>query len=211
MNDLYQHAIAVFMGFFAVMNPIANTAVFVGMTSERTGAERVRIAVKALVVTFAIVVSFALLGKAIFHLFGITLPALQIAGGVLVFMIGYSMVHGDHSRMHRPRASDDDARPQDKGGDIAISPLALPILAGPGTLATAMNYSADGGWSDISVTVVAFAALCVITLACFLMGERLVRVIGDSGVQIVTRLMGLILAVIGVQMLIEGVRGAVAA
>ena len=212
MSDFYQHAIAVFMGFFAVMNPIANTAVFVGMTSERTGAERVRIAVKALLVTFAIVASFALLGKAIFHIFGITLPALQIAGGVLVFMIGYSMVQGDRSRMHHP-AADPIANvipEQGADDDIAISPLALPILAGPGTLATAMNYSADGGWSNVGVTIAAFAVLCVITFALFLMCVRLVRVIGDSGVQIVTRLMGLILAVIGAQMLIEGVRGAVA-
>lgn len=212
MSDFYQHAIAVFMGFFAVMNPIANTAVFVGMTSERTGAERVRIAVKALLVTFAIVASFALLGKAIFHIFGITLPALQIAGGVLVFMIGYSMVQGDRSRMHHPAADRGTNAMPEQGADddIAISPLALPILAGPGTLATAMNYSADGGWSNVGVTIAAFAVLCGITFACFLMGERLVRVIGDSGVQIVTRLMGLILAVIGAQMLIEGVRGAVA-
>jgi len=201
MTDLLPHAVTVFLGFFAIMNPVANTAVFVGLTGEESQASQKQIAFKALVLTFCIVLVFALLGKTIFTLFSITLPALRITGGILVFLIGYQMLHGESSRMHTPTEGD--------ATDIAISPLAVPILAGPGTIATAMNYSAAGGWMEISITVGTFGALCVLTYIFFVFGQRLVNLIGSSGVAIVTRLMGLILAVIGTQMLIEGVAGAI--
>ena len=112
------------------------------------------------------------------------------------------MLHGQSSKLHSGQAQDEDA-------DIAVSPLAVPLLAGPGTIATAMNYSAAAGWQDIVVTILAFASLCVITFVCFIFSSRIISLIGDSGLSIVTRLMGLILAVIGVQMAIAGVSSVV--
>ncbi|UPW19584.1 MarC family protein [Agarivorans sp. TSD2052] len=205
MHDLTTMAVTVFMGFFAMMNPIANTAVFVGMTGEQSAAQRKRTAFKALISAFFIISAFCLLGKAIFELFGITLPALRLAGGILVFLVGYHMLQGSSSKLHShiPGEVDDD---DDK--DIAISPLALPILAGPGTIATAMNYSASGEVLNIIVTMCAFALLCVITFVCFLFGPKLIDKVGASGINITTRLMGLILTVIGMQMLIQGVHDA---
>ena len=135
------------------------------------------------------ILSFSLLGKAIFHLFGITLPALRITGGILVFLVGYHMLNGGGSKLHSADKSDE--------SDIAVSPLAVPLLAGPGTIATAMNYSASGGVMAITVTVSVFAALCLITFFCFIFSSNILAVIGKSGLSIVTRLMGLILAVIG--------------
>lgn len=203
MNDLIGQALHVFLGFLAIMNPIANTAVFVGLTADRAEAEKKRVAFKALLIAFVVVTAFALLGNMIFSLFGITLPALRITGGVLVFLIGYHMLNGESSKMHKGRSQDESAQ-----DDVAISPLAVPILAGPGTIATAMNFSSAE--DKMVLTVVTFAALCVITYVCFMAGERLVALLGKGGMNIVTRLMGLILAVIGVQMLIEGVLGAAA-
>ena len=92
--------------------------------------------------------------------------------------------------------------------DIAVSPLAVPLLAGPGTIATAMNYSASEGLMGISVTISAFVVLCVITFLCFIFSSKILSVIGDGGISIVTRLMGLILAVIGTQMLLDGIKTA---
>jgi len=201
MSELLQHTLSVFLGFFAIMNPIANTAVFVGLTSKEKHSAQMRIAFKALTISFFIIAAFAILGKTIFHLFGITLPALRITGGVLVFLIGYQMLHGESSKLHEPR--DNDAT------DIAVSPLAVPILAGPGTIATAINYAANSGWMEIIITLAAFAALCLITFFCFIFGQKMVKIIGAGGLSIVTRLMGLILAVIGAQMLMEGVFGAI--
>jgi multiple antibiotic resistance protein len=92
---------------------------------------------------------------------------------------------------------------------IAVTPLALPIMAGPGTIATAMNYSAHGGLAEVSITIAAFAVLCIITYAFFVSGQKLVEYIGEGAIQVITRMMGLILAVIGIQMVIEGVYGAI--
>ena len=197
MSDLYTQLITVFLGFFAIMNPIANTAAFAGLAGRKGKAEQLRIAAKALIITFFVIVIFSLLGKTIFHVFGITLPALRITGGILVFLVGYHMLSGSGSELHF-------AEPQEET-DIAVSPLAVPLLAGPGTIATAMNYSASGGLMGIVTTISVFAVLCLITFVCFIYSSRILFVIGQSGMDIVTRLMGLILAVIGIQMAIEGI------
>jgi multiple antibiotic resistance protein len=202
MTEGINQLVAVFFGYFAIMNPLANTAVFVGLTGELDRVEKAEIARKSLLLTFAIVFVFAALGKTIFHFFGVTLPALRIAGGILVFVIGYHMLHGEGSSLHEGG----DATAE----DMAISPLAVPILAGPGTIATTMSFAATGGWLNIALTVAVFALMCLITYVCFVFGERLLDKIGADALKIVTRLMGLILAVIGVQMGIEGVAGALA-
>ncbi len=203
MHNLATMAVSVFMGFFAMMNPIANTAVFVGLTAEKPEKERKKIALKALLTAFGIITAFCLLGKGIFELFGITLPALRLAGAILVFVVGYHMLQGSTSKMHAHSAADE------LNNDISISPLALPILAGPGTIATAMNYSASGNVTHILLTILAFAILCMITYLCFLYGTKIVDKIGESGISITTRLMGLILTVIGMQMGIQGVHDAI--
>lgn len=197
MSDIYTQVITVFLGFFAIMNPIANTAAFAGLVGNKSKTEQIKIAAKALLITFFVILSFSLLGKAIFHLFGITLSALRITGGILVFLVGYHMLNGSGSKLHSSQGSDD--------ADIAVSPLAVPLLAGPGTIATAMNYSSSGDISGIIITVSVFAVMCMITFICFVFSSRILGIIGESGLSIVTRLMGLILAVIGVQMLIEGI------
>jgi len=206
--DITAHALSVFMGFFAIMNPIANTPVFLGLTAEDTPAIRRHVAMKALLTTFVLIVVFCLLGKVIFDLFGITLPAFRITGGVLVALIGYQMLHGEQSRVHQPTAEDQQSN-VDAAYSIAVTPLAIPILGGPGTIATAMNYAATGGVMELVVTITAFAILCLITYGFFVFGQRLVSFLGSGGLSVITRLMGLILAVIGVQMLIVGITGAI--
>jgi multiple antibiotic resistance protein len=119
------------------------------------------------------------------------------------------MLQGRSSSIHAPENTAQ-ASP-DAALDVAVSPLALPILAGPGTIATAMSFTAHGDTAQLLRTLGAFAAICAITYIAFVQGERLTRVLGRHAIGVVTRLMGLILAVIGVQMLITGIRGAVAA
>jgi multiple antibiotic resistance protein len=209
MEAYIGHAISVFMGFFAIMNPVANTTVFLGLTAEDDDDTRRKIAIKALVVSFVIILIFSAAGKFIFDLFGITLPAFRIMGGILVALVGYQMLQGgEHSSVQHP-SDEDKKRSKDAELAIAVSPLAMPILAGPGTIATAMNFASTGGVQEFVVTIGAFFVLCVISYIFFISGERFVKYIGDNGIKVVTRLMGLILAVIGVQMLIQGVGGAV--
>jgi multiple antibiotic resistance protein len=210
MNPFIGHALSVFMGFFAIMNPVANTPVFLGLTADDDPDTRRRVATKALIVSFVIILVFSAAGKLIFGLFGITLPAFRIMGGILVALVGYHMLQGGgHSSIQHP-SEEDKRKSLEAELEVAITPLAMPILAGPGTIATAMNFASTGGVSEFVVTVGAFFVLCVISYVFFVSGERFVRYIGDNGIKVITRLMGLILAVIGVQMLIDGVGGAVA-
>ncbi|MFI3247292.1 MAG: MarC family protein [Ferrimonas sp.] len=201
MSESLSHTLAVFFAFFAMMNPLASTMVFVGLTRSYDLSQKRAIACKSMIVTFIIIAIFSLLGKVIFHFFGITLPALRIAGGVIVAIVGYDMLKGNQSDLHHSDA--EDAR------SVAISPLAVPMMAGPGTIATAMSYSANEGFFEPITTVVAFGVLCVITYGCFRFAQPLIHFLGNSLIEVITRLMGLILAVIGVQMLLLGIDGAV--
>ena len=206
MHELLTHTITIFMGFFAIMNPIANTPIFIALTDGESEKAKKKIALKSLTITFFIVLVFSVLGKIIFELFGITLPAFRITGGILVFLIGYRMLNGETSKMHHPNRHAYEEKPDYL--NIAITPLAMPILAGPGTIATAMNFSASGEILELIITATAFLILCLITFLMFISGNRLVRFIGKDRITLITRLMGLILAVIGTQMILEGIKGA---
>ena len=211
MESFAGHLVSVFMGFFAIMNPVANTPVFLGLTADDDAATRRKVATRALVASALIIIVFCAAGKFIFTMFGITLPAFRITGGILVALVGFHLLQGvEISSIQHPSEGDKESSLQ-AALDKAISPLAMPILAGPGTIATAMNYASAGTLTEFIVTVSAFLTLCIITWIFFVSGERLVKFIGDNGVKVITRLMGLILAVIGVQMLIHGIGGAVSA
>jgi multiple antibiotic resistance protein len=207
MDGLVAFAGNVFMGFLAIMNPLANAPVFLGLTADDDASTRRTVALRSLLLAFGIVAVFVVAGKMIFNLFGITLPAFRIAGGILVFGIGYTMLHGESSRAHQ--AHDATSAAREAQLSVAVSPLAVPILAGPGTIATAMGFVADRSVAHILITLGGFAAVCVISFVLFVSGERLINYIGANAVSAVTRMMGLILAVIGVQMFIEGAHGAV--
>jgi len=204
MQGYLIHAVTVFMGFFAIMNPIANTPIFLGMTADDDAAIRRAVARRALLVTFLIILVFTISGRAIFQMFGIGLPAFKITGGLLVVQIGFHMLQGRSSSFQHPGQA---KGPADLAGELdkAISPLAMPLLAGPGTIATAINFSSGGDVVEEITTLATFFVLCIVTYFCFVYGERLVRYLGSQGMGIVTRLMGLILAVIGTQMVIGGV------
>lgn len=201
------HGITVFMAFFAIMNPIAGTPVFLSLTSGDDRETTKAVALKALIVAFVIIASFAVAGKLIFEMFGLTLPAFRITGGIIVFFIGLHMLQGNQSSVQHP-SEEDKQDSREAALSVAISPLAMPLLAGPGTIATAMSFSAGSGVSGTLVTILAFAVLCLITYFFFIFGGKLVHYLGASALGVITRMMGLILAVIGTQMVVEGIHGA---
>lgn len=205
MNSYLLDIGTAFMGFFAIMNPIANTPIFISLTSGDDASTKRAVARNALLLTFVLILAFSFAGSFIFQLFGITLPAFRITGGLLVFLIGFHMLQGEQSRVHQPSKSDQENSRQAQLS-VAISPLAMPILAGPGTIATAMNFVGEGNGDSLMTTITAFFLLCCLTYAFFIFGERLIQYIGDSAINALTRLMGLILAVIGTQMFIDGAR-----
>lgn len=197
----------VFFGFFAIMNPIANTPIFMGMTETLTPEQKKKVALKSVTIAFIITAVFAVAGRLIFDLFGLTLPAFRIAGGILIFSVGWELLRGQVSRVHTPRSLDS-GEYHESQLSIAVSPLGIPILAGPGTISTAMNFVAGSSIVEIALVVASFALICVITYAMFVSGERMVKYLGESFLRVVSRIMGLILAVIGTEMAIIGVEGA---
>lgn len=207
MKEILLHSGTVFMSFFAIMNPIANVPIFLGLTDDDDQQTAKAVAFRSLILAFAIIAAFSVAGKVIFELFGISLPAFRITGGLLVGLIGFHMLQGNHSSVHH-LGKEDNQKCREAALSVAVSPLATPILAGPGTIATAMNFSAQGGLGGMAVTIATFAVLCVITYLFFVFGKRFVAFIGPGALGVITRMMGLILAVIGVQMVIEGLLGA---
>lgn len=194
-----------FMAFFAISNPISNLPVFLSLLDGQSDLLLRQVARRALLLAFVIVALFAMAGQMIFHLFGISLEALRIAGGVLVFMIGFHMLQGERSAIsHPPKGmpvSEDILA-------VAVSPLATPLIAGPGTIATAMNFSAQHTLSAVVMTVMAFFVLCLLSYFVFAYGAFLLRFLGHAFLNVLSKMMGLILAVIGAQMLIDGIKGA---
>jgi len=199
-SSLLTYALTVFTGFFAIMNPIANTPVFIGLTEGRNKAYKRDIAKKSTITAFFIVVAFVIIGKYIFELFGITIPAFKIAGGILIFYVGFEMLMSKKSSIHNTK---EDAYP-DEG--IAISPLAIPILAGPGTIVTAMNFVTDASYIHIGIVIAVFALMTLLTWLAFVYSDLLLKKLGNNNIVVITKLMGLILTIIGTGMLISGIK-----
>ncbi len=190
-------------GFFAIMNPIANTAIFISLTADDDKKTQKTIARNSLSIAFAIVAAVSIAGSLIFNLFDITLPTLRIVGGILLFIIGYHMLQGAGSRTHTPSESDL-KESLDAELQVAVSPLAIPILAGPGTIAAAMSFSLNTTWTHIGISLLSFAIICIVTYFCFINANKIVKYMGKNGLNVATRLMGLIVATIGTGMLIQG-------
>jgi len=190
-----------FFAFFAIMNPVANAPIFLGLVGDVNDRTRREIAIRSVLIAFVVAAGFAALGHLVMRLFGISLPALQIFGGVLVARIGFDLIMSSQSPAHSASSGGDQP-----GFGIAVSPLAVPILAGPGTLATAATLSASGQVEAVIGTVVGLAAVCMLTLIAFLLADSLVRFLGHELIAMVAKLMGLMLGVVGVQLLVDGVR-----
>lgn len=198
----------VFMGFFAIMNPIANVPIFLSLTADNSPEETRSIARRAVWLAFLIVVVFAVAGNLIFQVFDISLDAFQITGGLLVCLIGFHMLQGNLSSMHHLKDSGNPKYPE-TALSVAVTPLAMPILAGPGTISTTMNFAGNGGLMELAIVIGCFGGLCLLTYWLFISGRSFVAFIGSGALGVITRMMGLILAVIGTQMVLEGIQGAI--
>ena len=199
MDNLLTFGLTVFMGFFAIMNPIANTPIFLGLVEGQSKEQKKKIAKRASITAFIIVVAFVIAGKYIFQLFGITIPAFKITGGILIFYVGFEMLMSQKSKVHSNADSEDKS-------NLAISPLAIPILAGPGTIVTAMNFVTDATYTQIGIVISIFGSMILLTYAAFAASDLIVKKVGDNLIAVIGKLMGLILAIIGTGMVTEGLQ-----
>lgn len=202
LSDLILFLPTVFIGFFAILNPIGNTPLFLSMVGSADHKIIKRVAFRSVLVAFTIIAIFSLFGHFIFRMFNITLPAFQVAGGIIVFFIGYDLLQGKEAGAHKSKMKDSTS-PYD---DMAVSPLGIPLLAGPGTISTAMNFVGQGGsFLNTVLIIVAFAVVCAITYFMFILSKRIADKLRPILIKAISRIMGLILAVIAVQMLINGI------
>lgn len=199
MENLVTYSLTVFMGFFAIMNPIANTPIFLGLVEGKDEKQKKKIAKTATITAFIIVVSFIVGGKYIFELFGITIPAFKITGGILIFYVGFEMLMSKKSKVHTNANTEDDS-------NLAISPLAIPILAGPGTIVTAMNFVTNATYVHLGIVIAVFAFMTLLTYFTFSLSDLIVKKVGSNLIAVVGKLMGLILAIIGTGMVTEGIQ-----
>ena len=199
MEDIWSYTLTVFMAFFAIMNPIANIPIFVKLTEGQNEKKKKEIAKTSTIVAFLIVLAFILIGQYIFQIFGLTIPAFKVFGGVLIFFIGFDMLHSKKTSVQVDNESSFD-------DGIAISPLAIPILAGPGTIVTAMNFVVKAHPLNLAITVFIFGVITILTYYAFIYSSYIVRFIGDKKFIIVGKIMGLIIGVLGANMLIQGIK-----
>jgi multiple antibiotic resistance protein len=199
MDNLITFSITVFTGFFAIMNPIANVPIFLSLVQDADNKTKEKINRKATITAFLIVFVFVILGKFIFELFGLTIPAFKITGGILVFYVGFEMLQSKKSTVKHLQNTNVDE-------NIAVSPLAIPILAGPGTIVTAMNFVTNSNYVHIAIVIIVFAVMCLLTYIFFGLSEVFIKRIGTNVISVIGKIMGLIIAIIGTNMIIEGIK-----
>lgn len=199
MDNLLTFCITVFTGFFAITNPISNMTVFLSLTQGADKKTKLDINRRANIIAFIIVTVFVLLGKFIFELFNISIPAFKITGGILIFFIGFDMLQSKQSSVK----SIDNVNIDE---NIAVSPLAIPILAGPGTIVTAMNFVSKVEMLQIVLVIAIFGFMSLLTYYTFKLSDLIVRIVGNNVISVIGKIMGLIIAIIGTGMIIQGIK-----
>ncbi|MCC6806811.1 MAG: MarC family protein [Deltaproteobacteria bacterium] len=206
MSEVLSFSLVAFSAIFFVVDPMAVVPIFVIMTEGDSEQKRRRMARKACVVTAVVLVFFALGGSVIFKLFSVTLASFKIAGGVLLMITALDMLQ---SRASHTKTSQSEIEEGTHKQDIAIVPLAMPLLAGPGSIATVMVLTAESQkWWQMIPILAAILLTSVIAYALLRAATLVNRVLGTTGRAVFTRVMGLMLAAIAVEFVIAGIRDA---
>lgn len=200
---LLEYTFLAISSLFVIVDPIAVVPTFLAMTPEETPRERIRMARIACVVMVGVLFAFALLGKRILQFLGIDLPAFQIAGGIVLLLIALDMLRAQRSRVQETREETAAGTAKD---DIAVTPLAIPMLAGPGAISTAilLHNRASGFAQQISLCV-AILLVAAVTYAIFHFSAHGARWLNPIAMRITTRIMGLLLAAVAIQFIITAV------
>ncbi len=203
-DGIWTFALLCVTSLFAIINPIAVAPVYLALT-QGYEATRQRHTLRVAILTgIAVLVVFALIGRGIFAVFGITIDAFRIAGGLVIFGIGMDMLQAKRSRGKSTPQETREAMHQD---DVAITPLGIPMIVGPGSITTVMVLM-SGAETLLHIVAVVAAVLIVLGTIYFTLrsAPRFVHLLGKSGLNVVTRIMGLLLTVIAVQFVVDGVR-----
>ena len=207
MHDFIASAIATLL---VTLDPPALAPIFLSVTMGMTAQERRRVAMRACIIAFAIMAFFGLAGDITLKLLGVTIPAFRIAGGLLLFWIAFEMVF--ERRNTRKKETAQTAITEDHIQNVAAFPLAIPLMAGPGAI-TAMLLLAgrtQGDYVMMGMLLIITALIVGVCLVVFLLADPIARMLGTTGNVVLTRLLGVILAALAIQFLIDGVKAAFA-
>ncbi len=205
--DLLGFTLLSFSSIFILIDPITVTLVYVSLTKGIDRSKQRQIARDATLYALIILLVFVVGGYGILQLFGITLAALRIGGGILLFLIGIEMVYARMSLTKQPAAS-----AETYAEDIAITPLAIPIIAGPGAITTVVVLTGEGlglGWAGVAIVLAAILIIITIVYYVMLNSQVIAGGIREKEFRVVNRVLGLLLLAIGVQFIIDGIKAAV--
>ena len=205
---MFQHFLSAFVTLFVVIDPPGCAPIFAGLTSGAGAGQRRAMAVKSTAIAAMILLLFALLGEPLLKVLGISLDAFRIAGGVMLALIALEMVFEKRTERRTERVHKVRER-LEPIPDISVFPMAMPMIAGPGSIASAMLLMGKSHGTIEHVTVLAaLLAVLVLMLAALLAAGALMRLVGESVEGVITRLLGVLLAALAVQFILDGLKGA---
>ncbi len=190
-----------FITLFVIIDPIGLAPLFVALTQGQTTAQRRRIAITACIVGASLLTAFGLLGDAVLGFAGISMPAFRIAGGILLFLTALDMLFE-----RRTKRREDQSRTNED--DPSVFPLAIPLIAGPGAIATMILLTSQNGgeWAWVMTVHAVMVSVILLTFCFFLLANPIERLLGPVGINVVTRLLGMLLAALSVQFVLDGLR-----
>ena len=201
-QDILRFGLAAFVTLLVVVDPPGVVPIFVALT-ENEPSKRVTILTRAVLIALGVALFFLIAGRAVLSYLGVTVHAFSISGGILLFVAAMPMLFGQRGGLQAPE-------PRERGGeDISVFPLAMPLLSGPGTIATILLLTSQAG-NDVRKVGAIGVAIAIVFLVSFIslyLGSRLMRLLGEGGVHIATRVMGIVLAALAVQYVLNGITG----
>ena len=202
MDTIIPYALLCFTSFFTLTNPLGTMPVFLTMTNGLSNEERNRIIKRATITSFLILIGFTFCGQFLFKFFGISTNGFRIAAGIIILKIGYDMLQARYSNA---KLKEDEIKAY--ANDISITPLSIPMLCGPGAIANGIILMSDASNWTLKATLVGVIGLVyILTYIILRLSTRLVRIMGETGNNVMMRLMGLILMVIAVECFVGGLK-----
>lgn len=194
-----------FIAFLVILDPPGTAAIFAAMTAGDSPRERRDQAARAVVIAFVVLVGFALAGGELLRALGISLPSLKVGGGLLLFLLAADMVMGRTMLRASPEEQEATSR---STRDISAFPLAIPLIAGPGAITTAVLLAeqAKGDWWRLSAILAAMTAALLLALIAMLAAMRIAQFLGETGQHVIGRVLGVVLAALAAEIALSGIR-----
>ncbi len=204
MTELYTFALLVFTSFFTLINPLGTMPIFMTMTATLSKQRRKQTAKKATLIAFFTIVAFAFSGHILFNFFGISVNSFRIVGGVIFFTMGWDMLQ---ARLGHIKHTDDEEKINAYVDDISVTPLAIPMICGPGAITNAIILMEDAhNYTQKVILIIVIALVLLITYLILIGASKITDRLGETGNKVMMRLMGLIVMVIAVEFFFSGLK-----